>query len=63
VPWEAWASIDRLNRILNGDMTLPNIGMGLTITDKTHNLTPKGDAWSPEVDFASLYKKAWGVGN
>jgi ribose transport system substrate-binding protein len=63
VPWEAWASIDRLNRILNGDMTLPNIGMGLTITDKTHNLTPKGSAWSPEGDFASLYKKAWGVGN
>jgi ribose transport system substrate-binding protein len=61
VPWEAWASIDRLNRILNDDMELPDIGMGLTITDETHNLTPKGAAWSPEVDFATLYKKAWGV--
>lgn len=61
VQWEAWASIDRLNRILNGDNELPNIGMGLAITDKTHNLTPKGAAWSPTVDFAALYKKAWGV--
>jgi ribose transport system substrate-binding protein len=63
VPWEAWAAIDRINRILNGDMELPNIGMGLTIVDKEHNLTPKGDAWSPAVDFAALYKEAWGLGS
>jgi hypothetical protein len=35
--------------------------MGLTIVDKERNLTPKGDAWSPAVDFAALYKEAWGL--
>ncbi|MCU1636595.1 MAG: monosaccharide transporter substrate-binding protein family, partial [Cryobacterium sp.] len=62
VPWEGWAGIDRLNRILNGDMEIPNIGMGLTITDTDHNLTPKGAAWDSTVDYAALYKKAWGIG-
>lgn len=57
--WEAYAGIDGLNRILQGEQPVPT-GMGLQLFDKDHNVPPTG-AYAPPFDYEALYKKAWGA--
>lgn len=59
--WEGWASIDRLNRLFNGDQKEPDIGIGMEVIDAENNLPPKGQPWTPKVDFAAAYEAAWNV--
>lgn len=61
VQMEAWASVDRLSRILQGDTALFNIGLGLQAIDKDNNLPAAGQPWAPNVDYVGAYKSAWGV--
>jgi ribose transport system substrate-binding protein len=61
VTWEAWAALDRLNRLFNNDQTPPNNGIGFAAIDRSHNLPQANTQWEPAIDFRSLYRKAWGV--
>ncbi len=58
--WEAYASVDGMNRILNGEKMAPS-GMGLQSYDKTTNVPSEG-RWEPPIDYKSVYLKTWGVG-
>jgi len=59
---EAWGSIERLNRIFNGDTKMFNIGIGLQLIDAEHNLPPEGqENYVAPVDYVGAYKAAWGV--
>lgn len=59
---EAWGSIERLNRIFNGDLELFNIGIGLQLIDAEHNMPPEGqENYVAPVDYVGAYKAAWGV--
>jgi len=58
--WEAYATVDTLNRIMNGEKQAPS-GMGLQAYDKTTNVPAKG-RWEPPLDFKGVYLKTWGVG-
>ncbi|GAA1038425.1 hypothetical protein GCM10009557_54380 [Virgisporangium ochraceum] len=58
-PWHAWAAIDTLNSVFNGEQ--PRVpGVGVMLIDREHNLPPSGPV-QHNVDFRSVYKKAWGV--
>ncbi len=57
VPWEGYAAVDTLNRVLNGEEP-ESSGIGISFFDKEHNLPDSGSAKSP-VDFAAAYEKAW----
>lgn len=61
VQMEAWASVDRLSRIMQGDTEMFNIGLGLQAIDKDNNMPPAGEEWQPNVDYVGAYKQAWGV--
>ena len=58
--WEAYAMVDGMNRILNGEKMAPS-GMGLQAYDKTTNMPSEG-RWEPPIDYKSVYLKTWGVG-
>jgi ribose transport system substrate-binding protein len=60
VPWEGYAAIDTVNRVLHG-MKSESSGIGVGFFDKTHNLPASGPA-VPPIDFASAYKKTWAGG-
>jgi ribose transport system substrate-binding protein len=62
VDWYGFSALDRLNRLFHGETKAPDTGIGLELVDQEDNLPPKGQAWSPSIDFESLYEKAWGVG-
>ena len=36
-------------------------GVGVRLVDATHNMPPAGQDYTSPVDFASGYKKAWGL--
>ncbi len=57
--WEAYATVDALNRLLNGEKMAPS-GMGLQAYDEKTNIQSTG-RWQPPVDFKSVYKTTWGV--
>jgi ribose transport system substrate-binding protein len=57
--WEGWAGIDALNRLF-ASQTPVSSGIGLQVYDKEHN-TPLSGGYQPPIDYASAYKKAWGV--
>jgi ribose transport system substrate-binding protein len=59
--WIAWATVDELNRLFNNQPLVPE-GIGVRLVDATHNLPPEGKDYQSPVDFASAYKKAWGIG-
>ncbi len=61
VAMEAWASIERLNRIFNGDTSEFNIGFGLQLVDAEHNLPAEGQIYVAPVDYVGAYKAAWGA--
>lgn len=60
--WVAWGAVDALIRSFAGEGAVPE-GIGFAAIDSTHNLpTAKGSGYKSNLDFASAYKKAWGVG-
>jgi ribose transport system substrate-binding protein len=58
--WTGWAAVDTLNSLFRHEKPAYS-GLGWQLVDATHNL-PASGPWVPPVDFASIYKKAWGVG-
>lgn len=63
IPWEAWSAVDGLNRVLAGDDPYAvDQGNGLTLVDRSHNLTASGP-FEPSIDFRAAYEAAWAAGN
>jgi ribose transport system substrate-binding protein len=62
--WFGWGMTDMLERIFAGvkPAQLPSEGGGFQYIDKTHNLPPAGQAFTPSMNFEAVYKKAWGLG-
>jgi ribose transport system substrate-binding protein len=61
VSMEAWASIERLNRIFSGDTAPFNTGIGVQLIDAQNNLPPQGQTYIAPVDYVGAYKAAWGA--
>jgi ribose transport system substrate-binding protein len=58
--WMGWAVIDALNSAYNGEE--PRVpGLGALLIDRDHNLPPSGPA-QHNINFKSVFRKAWGVG-
>jgi ribose transport system substrate-binding protein len=61
--WETYSAFDALIRVfLDRDPSEVDTGNGIQVCDKDHNLPPKGEAYTPPVDFESAYKQLWGLG-
>jgi ribose transport system substrate-binding protein len=63
VEWSAWGALDTVNRHLNASPLVPQ-GIGFRIIDASHNLSPKGEDYSPPnppIDLKGTYFKSWGV--
>jgi ribose transport system substrate-binding protein len=59
-PWHAWAAVDTLNSVFNGEQ--PRYpGVGVMLIDREHNLPPSGPV-QHNINFKNVYRKAWGVG-
>jgi len=58
--WMGWAVLDALNSAFNGETPRPP-GLGAMLVDKEHNLPPSGSV-QHNINFKSVYRKAWGVG-
>jgi ribose transport system substrate-binding protein len=64
VKWEAWAALDAMNRLLNGEKPPSSgfpTGMGIQYFDKSHELPSAGSSYVPPVNFSAAYLKAWGI--
>lgn len=61
--WESWAAIDSLNRTFAGaGQVYTGIGTKLwSVRPSEVNLPPKGQDYSPGVDYQGNYKKNWGI--
>lgn len=62
--WEAWASIDTLNRMMNGEPAVDqNIPVRLFDKSNLDQLTENDikNGWQGGTDFRSEYLKIWGV--
>jgi ribose transport system substrate-binding protein len=63
--WEAWAAIDNLNRLLNGEQAVDQ-HIPVRIFDKSNVDELPADelasGWNGGLDYAGYYKKLWGVG-
>jgi ribose transport system substrate-binding protein len=57
--WTGWAAVDTMNSLFAGTEPVDS-GLGWQLVDQANNLPPSGP-FVPEVDFKSIYKKAWGV--
>lgn len=57
--WMGYAAIDNINRVLNGEETVPQ-GVGFRVVDVNHNLpaSPETDYETP-IDFKGLYEQLW----
>ncbi|HJQ04617.1 MAG TPA: substrate-binding domain-containing protein [Nocardioides sp.] len=64
IAWEAWASLDAMNRLLAGQKPdgpgFPS-GMGLSLYDAKRNLPDNSAYYIGPVDYPSAYLKAWGI--
>jgi ribose transport system substrate-binding protein len=60
VPWEGYAAIDTVNRVLHG-MKAQSSGIGVGFFDKTHDISAAGP-YVPPIDFAKAYEKTWSGG-
>jgi ribose transport system substrate-binding protein len=58
--WTGWSAVDALNSRFAGQEARP-AGFGTMLVDKEHNLPPSGPA-QHNIDFKSIYRRAWGVG-
>lgn len=57
--WTAYAAVDTMNSLFT-KAPIADSGLGWQLVDKTHNL-PASGGFTPQVDFMSAYKKAWGI--
>jgi len=64
VRWEAWASLDAMNRLLAGEVPdgvgFPS-GIGVQAFDRDRNMPDEGKRFEGPVDFEADYLKAWGL--
>lgn len=64
VRWEAWASLDAMNRLLGGEVPdgigFPS-GIGVQAFDRDRNLPAEGERFDGPVDFETAYLQAWGL--
>ena len=58
--WIAWATVDEINRLFSHKALVPE-GVGVRLVDATHNMPPAGKDYTSPIDYASAYKKAWGL--
>lgn len=59
--WEAYAGMDNLNRLLNGEAGKPS-GLGFGLVDGKNIAQQQADrSYVPPIDFKAAYRKAWGV--
>lgn len=61
IGWVSYSALDAINRLLAGEKSIGNSGAGIQVYDAEHNLPPAGQAFSPPIDYRSLYQKAWGL--
>jgi ribose transport system substrate-binding protein len=59
--WEAWATVDELNRFFNHQPFVPE-GVGCRVVDKGHNMMAPGQDYESPIKFEAVYKKSWGLG-
>jgi ribose transport system substrate-binding protein len=60
--WEAWASVDGMNRLLDGSpQVFSGFGFRLWQAKPPINLPPAGQAYAPKADFEANYLKIWKV--
>jgi ribose transport system substrate-binding protein len=57
--WFGWAVVDTVNSAFNREKPRAN-GLGGMLIDREHNLPPSGPV-QHNINFKSIYKKAWGV--
>ena len=58
IPWMGWSAADALNRIFNGQTTIPNQGLGYKLLTKA-NVGPAGTVWAPTLNFQAAFQKIW----
>jgi ABC-type sugar transport system, periplasmic component len=62
--WEGWASVDGMNRLLNGaPQVFSGFGFRLWQAKPPVNLPPSGQAYQPKADFQANYLKIWQAGS
>jgi len=61
VSWEGYAAVDTIVRLLDGQSSIPDSGIGLQVMDKTHNL-PASGGYVPSVNYVAAYRTSWGLG-
>lgn len=61
VDQEAWASVDAVNRLLQGE-DQANSGMSIQVWDKDHFPVDDEGYYEPPFDYQQAYLDAWGVG-
>lgn len=59
-PWQGYAIVDTVNRVLQGEPSVPQ-GIGWQIFDAKRNLPTNPAGYTTSVDYVSGYKKLWGV--
>lgn len=57
--WLGWAVVDTVNSAFNSEDPRPT-GLGAMLIDKEHNLPPSGTV-QHNINFRTIYRKAWGV--
>lgn len=58
--WMGWGAMDNINRVLNGQPTVPE-GVGHRVVTKSANLPETaGSPYVSPIDFKSAYRKLWG---
>lgn len=56
--WEAYDSMDILNRLFKGAKLSPS-GIGLGLYDADRGLPPAGKEWTSPIDYVKAYEAAW----
>ena len=56
--WEAYAAMNNLNRLFQGEEPVSS-GIGLQAFDQDNNIPPSG-IYKPPIDFRPAYLSAWG---
>jgi ribose transport system substrate-binding protein len=61
VSWLGYGAVDEINRVLQGEKTVPE-GVGVVMVDKSHNLpTSQGQSYTSSTDWKGAYDKLWGA--
>ena len=62
--WEAWAALDNLNRLLNGQEVVDQkIPVRIIDNSNMSDLKPEElkSGWAGGIDYVAKYKELWGV--